>query len=321
MDNVTKEKPAKKPKQPVVKKDKVITLNYYQLELDNLTDKAENAELIRNAFKSPPQAFTSLVREEDDGRISLLNGQLSTHENGLIYGTLIHTQFRDLPLEGSTADENFTELALGDDKGLGYDVSFLYDPAVNIVMIESVKNGVGMGVFCAFFEKNLRLQSLIATVVINPGQLNKFRSYKWFTKIHYKVARLQNNDSMKNERNALGDMIKAADKAGTNEMEVILSAGRYKNATLVSQVASAVIESVLKYTSKDNKDVKKLLVTGKSKLNEYTDEIDLIKQRVTSQIKIELVKKNSLKGISEKYKALYSAYVEHKAGLHKAYKI
>jgi hypothetical protein len=315
-----KDTKAKKDKAPVVKKDKPITLNFYQLTIDDLADKTENAKIISKSFKTPLENYGSLIREEDDGRISLFSNRLTTNENGLIYGTLVHTQFKDLPFMGSNENDTYSELPIEDDKGLGYDVSFLFDPEVNVVMIESARNGVGIGAFCEFFRKAFSIAHLDSAIVINPGELARFKSFKWFTKIHYKVARLQNGSPMLGEKNAIGDMTRTAATTGSNEMEAILSAGRFKNASLVSEVAMGVIEGILRYTSKDNKDVKKLLVTGKSSVNEFTDEIDLIKQRVKSEIKVELRGKNNLNGITERYRALYSAYIEHKGALHKAYK-
>lgn len=316
---VKKEKQQREPKKTVAKKDKVINLNYYQLYLDNLETKTVNAEAIRNAFKKPPKPFVSLPRIDDESRVGLKGRALQEKENGIIYGTLIHTQTKDLPFASHDLTDTYQDLTISEDAGLGYPTSFLYDPEVNIVMIESVKNGVGIGTFCKFFEMNLSLPHLDCAIVINPSGLQKLNSMQRISRFQYKVARLQSGNAMRNEKNAVGGLISAADSTGNDVMEVILTSSRSKKSSLAKEVIKGMAESVMKYISKDNKDVKKLIVTGS--IDGFTDQVDLIKQRVKSEIKVELLRNNSLASIGERYNALYSAYVENKSNLHKAYKV
>jgi len=318
---IRKEKKKKENIPSILRNEKTIHLNYFQLELDNLKEKADNAKRISAAFKASSKNYTTLVRAEDDSRISLLGRKLYSKNGGLIFGTLIHTKTRDFPFAFDDNSQTASELPIPDDQGLATGTSFLFDPEVNIVMIESVKDGVGIGAFCQFFERNLALESLDAGIVIDPADIQRLQSFKLISKVQFKIARLQGASPFKGEKTALGSLIKTADATNTNILEMTMTSGRARNSTLLLSTTMAMIDEIRRHISKENKDVKKMLVTGRSSTDGYSAEIDLIKQRIRSEIKVEVVRKNNITSIEQRYNSLYSAYVEHKQKLHRAYKI
>jgi|GEM_PF-4831182 len=308
----------KKAKEHVVKKNKTIHLNYYQLELDKIGDKEGDDKRISDAFKSPPDKFKNLVRVEDDGKISLYSKGLVVRNVNLIYGTLIHTQHKDLPFTYNADLQMSEELKIEEEAGLGTPTSFLFDPEVNIVMIESVKNGVGIGSFCDFFKLNFSLEALSHQIVINPAEYEKLDKFSTITKVHFKIARLRGASPFKKTPGSIKWLIDGADTTGANIMEMTIGVGRSTKLALVLSNTRSLINELLGNAGHDSKDVKMLTVTGNA--DGFSDEVDLIKQRVKSEISVELLRKNSLGAIDDRYNELYSAYVENKKSLHDAYK-
>lgn len=319
-EKVTKEKKEKVKKEP--RKDKDVNLNFFQLSLDNLTAESENAIKISEGFKNVPNKFSRLKRD-DESRISLLGDKFYVLPSSteLLYGTLIHTQTNDLPFGFDDESQKAEELPLKDGQGLGYQTSFLIDLDVNIVMIESVKNGVGIGDFCRFFENNMTLTSLDASVVINPKEINRLRNMKNITKFQVKIARLQSGSPFRDAKMSANQLVKAADDTNTDMLEVTMSSGYAKNKPLDKEKILTYVYELLKYKNKENKDVKKLIVTGKSSDGGVAIPVDLIKERLHDKHKVELVRKNNITPMDEKYKSLYGVYMNHKTMLHKAYKI
>lgn len=309
-------KPAKEPK-----KDRDVKLNFFQLGLDNLTSDYENAERIRTAFKLPPKPFVKTKRD-DDSRISLFGKKFhSNPESDLLYGTLIHNQTKDFPFGYDDDEEQEEKLQLKDNQGLGYPTFFLYDPIINLVVIESAKNCVGIGDFCVFFENNLSLPSLDAAVVINPTEISKLNNMKSIVSFDLKIARLRSASPFKDKNMKLSQIVKAADNTNTDTLEVKMSVGYFRSESLDKNTIIGYVKEALRFKTKENKDVKKLIVSGRSSDGGGAIPIDLIKERLHETIKVELVRQNTIGGATERYRNIYSAYVTHKKNLHEAYAI
>ncbi len=306
-----------------MKPEKYVNLGFYQVEPSN-DGLAENRKSARkklvDAFNAPPAKYQSIERE-DESSVSLLRGKLHSDKNGLVYGTLIHNQKNDIPFTFDDATQVGTPLEIEDGKGLGYETSFIFDPETCIVMIESVKNGVGIGSFCNFFEKNLNVPGLEYAVVINPSEINKLNSMTSITKFEVKVANLQSGDIFGGKNVSAKQVMNAADDTNTDILEMVLSVGYNRDSSLSLRTIKAYVRDFLKLKSEDKKELKKLLVSGKEGDDSKTDTIDLIQQRMKDGIWVPRVRLNSLEKLDARYELLTNTYLPHRKMLTTAYKL
>lgn len=166
---------------------------------------------------------------------------------------------------------------------------------------------------------NLSLDALSSQIVINPAEYEKLEKFGTITKVHFKIARLRGATPFKKTPGPLSWLIDGADTTGANIMEMTIGIGKSTKFSLALAKTKDIINELFKHTGKDNKDVKMLTVTGN--VDGFSDEVDLIKQRVKSEISVELKRKNTLDKVDERYNELYSAYTEHKKSLHDAYEL
>lgn len=303
--------------------EKIINLNFYQVELPNdgsQKDIKEKRNIISNSFKNPPSK-SSKINREDGSSISLLRSKLHNDANGLIYGTLIHNQKNDLPF--SFDDETQTDEALGiaENRGLGYETSFVLDPVVNIVMIENVKNGVSIGSFCRFFEDYLNVKPIEYNLVINPSEMQKLYDMTAITKFAVKIASLRNGDPFAGKKVSSSQIINAADKTNTDTLEMSLSIGFNRGTSLDLSTIRSYVKDFLKIKTDDKKQLQKLLISGKVGDESPTDIIDLIEQRLKDTIKVKRVRLNSLDSLNDRYGLLTTKYLLHQQSLRIAYKL
>lgn len=302
------------------KTEKYIGLSFYQISIAD--DDSEDAfNTVAEAFTTPPTEFEKTVRS-DESSVSLLRGKLHKDANGLVYGTLIHTQKNDIPFtfdDETQTEEELTEL--GDKKGLGYETSFVFDPIVNIVMIENIKNGVGIGSFCHFFSSNFNLNTLEYGVVINPSDIDKLNRMTTITKFEVKIARLQSGNPFAGKKNVTAnDIIAAADDTNTDTLDFSLSVGYKRGESLSLRKIKDFVRDFRKLRSTDNKELKKLLVSGRVGDDNPIEPLDLIQQRLKDSITVTRVRLNNLTTLNTRYEQLTTVYSSHKRELHRAYK-
>jgi hypothetical protein len=295
--------------------EKTINLNFFQLVPESVDQENPNKQVqaIKNIFENIPAVFNSIPRT--DGTVNLYG---SIEKRGdLFLGTLVKNQTSDIPPSYDENNNDLQALPLGANQGLGYSTSFLYDPEVRIIMIESQRNGVSIGVLCSFLNHNFDVPKLDAGIVINPTEMANFLEMGSYNKFQVKMARLENGAIFNSKNRAIGQIIHAADNTNTDTLEFSLTVKKKYDTLSLSKIRNFV-NTFLKF--KDSEEVTVLKVSGRSDEDAGSETIDFIQQRLKDNFTVEKVRLNSSFSVKEHYDKMIVAYNKHRGGL-KIYKL
>ncbi len=296
-------------------KQKTVQVNFFQLSpasTDPTEIKKDTAQII-GVLDGLSKDLRKL--ERGDGNVSIY-GDIVKRGN-CVLGTLVNNQMFDVPPRFDDETHALDPLHLSENQGLGYATCFLYDKNTNILMIESVKNGVGPITFVSFLRHNYSMPLFTPSIVINPKDIVNFYNMVTINKFHVKVARVEDGTIFKTKKKSLGQIIKSADDTNTNMLEYKIQTGRKKKSLRLPKVRQWV-KDFLDY--KETEEVDILSVSGYD-AEDHKDVIDFIKQRLKDSYKIE---KHRIVGsftILERHNNLYDIYLKHGEMLKKAYKV
>lgn len=296
---------------------KNIACNFFQL----VPTRAKTDEEYKLQFKQLGDALRNidklnvpLSRSED---LIAQYGEIDK-KGSLIFGTLVKVQMTNIPPSFTPTTQMLNPLNLTEDQGLGFPTSFMFDPEVNILMIESVRDAVGTAAFCRLIMQNMDIPAFEAAIVINPADLEKFYNMTSITKFEVRIAKLENGSIFQESgKKSVNQIISSADKTNTDVLEYKLSTSRTNPSLSVSRV-KGFVKDLLGY--KETEEVKMLKITGKEIDDERAVPIDFIKQRLRGFISME---KQRLIGnfyIKEKYEKMAELYNKHRSGLISAYR-
>jgi hypothetical protein len=290
--------------------EKTIYLNFFQLcpITEEEEDRKEQEKNLKSLFTNLPTSFIPIPRI--DSSVSIYGDIVKS--DGLFLGTLVNNQTSDIPPGFDETTGELEALKLELTQGLGYATSFVYDPEVRIVMIESVRNGVSIGSFCKFLIRNFDLPPIEAAVVINPSDLEKLYGFTSISKFHVKIARLENGNIFKDKKKSVSQITESADNTNTDVLEYRLGVRKRKDSLSLTKIKSMVID-FLKY--KETEEVQKLDIMGREGDDSASESIDFIKQRLRDRITIEKERLVSSFQIHDRYDQLTATYKKHKKSL------
>jgi hypothetical protein len=294
-------------------KEKKISLNFFQLNptIENADPAIRATELaqIANVFQNMPESFQPI--ELLESTINLYGSV--ENRNSFHLGTFVRAQTVNIPPDINLQNAELTPLPLNEGHGLGFPTCFLYEPATRIVMIESTKNAIGMGVFSAFLERNFVVPSLDAAFVINPRKLAEYGRMNVFTKLLVKVARIEHGTIFNTpKRAAIGQIIHAADNTNADILEYKIEK-RGKGETLARSVVRQIVRSFTRY--RDTDELKKLIVSGKEDDDSPVNTVDFIIQKLKDSITVRQRRLVESFEINEHYSKLIDVYKTHQAAL------
>lgn len=297
--------------------EKNVNLNFFQLNpIDESVDADEykkEIKAIAEMFNSPPTKFAQINLTEFHVN---LYGNIEK-QGDYFLGTLIKNQISSIPPSYDESTSTLAPLPLADHQGIAFSTSFLYDPSVRIVMIESVQNGIGIHLLCSFLNRNFKIPRIEPSIVINPSKLQEFLSMTVVSKFQVRIAKLQSGTIFSTKKNtALGKIIHSADETNTDYVDYALTARR--SSTLKKSRILMLLKSFLKY--EDTQEVQKLVVTGKENEDAESDTINFIEQKLRDYITVERHRLISSFEINDRYEKLLEVYHNHKPSLN-VYKI
>ncbi|MFC4261898.1 DUF6731 family protein [Ferruginibacter yonginensis] len=234
-----------------------------------------------------------------------------------IYGSMIHNQMINLPPAFNENDNSVEDLDLKDTQGLAYISNFMFDPELQMLAYESNSKGVSIGSFLNFCEKNFNIPSLVANVVINPDDFEKVLKFSVIRTLQVKIARIENGSFFKSKKKSLAEISKIADETDSNLMDIKLSVGQSRTESLNVRKVLSMISEFLSF--KENKEVSKILVSGKETYDGLTQVVDLIDSRVKFKFEIEIARYQGLTQVSEIHSKIKDEYEKKKLILKKFY--
>jgi hypothetical protein len=290
---------------------KKITIHFFQLcpEVETEDEIILGNQELTKLFENIPTKFQSISFE--DSKVNLFDNLKK--RTGLVLGTLIRNQINDIPPKYNDVSRMIEPLDLTKDQGLGYATCFLYDPSLRIIIIESIKNGVGISTLCKFLEKNFNLTNKIEpNFVINPSDLARFLEMGSIKKFEVKIARIEGGSIFNQNKKSINQITSAADHTNTDVLEYTLSVNRGNDTLSLSKIRGFV-SSLLKF--KGSEEVKTMKVTGKSMDSDINDTIDFIQEKMVDSIIVERVRVVESFKTEEHYGKLIEVYNKHKKSL------
>lgn len=299
--------------------EKRINLNFFKLEpvTKNEEEIPELAKEIRKALLGIPKGFHFKPLKRTDDRI-FMYGEL-VHKKPFILGTLVRMQEQDIPPSFHAQTQVLAPLGLSIEQGLAYPTCFLYDPDVNVVMLENPRNGVTIATLCKFFMFNIDIPKLDTSMVINPVEMEKFLRMNVISRFHVRIAKVEDGDLLAGDGpKSVSQIIDSADNTNTDVLEYKLTALKKKSGSLSLARVRKWVTSLMKY--KNSKELQVLKITGKDEADEHVSAIDLIEQRLRESITVEKQRLNGSFLIKEKHDQMIDAYNKHRDGLLNLYK-
>lgn len=300
--------------------EKKIGLAFWQLTptaTESEQEEIEKSKAISIGFSQAHKKNNFSPLDRDDGTVNL-HGKLKASSAGYILGTIVNNQMTDIPPSYDNETHALSQLRLSETQGLGHPTSFLFDYQINVLMIEVVRNGVGVGAFCKYFRQNLGLPLFDASVVINPADYEKFNNMTHIRTFEVKIARVENGSifSTTGKSRAVGQIIDSADNTNTKALVYRLTAPR-KESLKLNQIKNFV-NGFLKF--KDTEEVTALKVTGKEVDDDNAFPIDFIQQRLKDSMTVERERLIGNFDIQGKFGLMEQVYAKHRAGLLRTFK-
>lgn len=301
-----------------MKTKKTIKLDFFQLSptAKRKEDQIDQANAIKTILATLPDIdnLKPLIRTESQ---VCLYGKLQRRA-AFIFGTLVKNQMSEIPPRFNTKTGVINELDLTEWEGLAYATCFLFDPSMNMLMIESIPNGVTAHAFCGFLSKNLDMPGIEPLVVINPVDMQKFMNMTVITDFQVKVAKIENGSVFTNPNNGVAKIMDSADDTDALVLDFKLHAKKNRH-TLALHAIKQYVQGFISY--KDTEEVQVLKVTGSETDEDPSTMIDFIKQRMHDKIEVERQRLIGTFSISERFDLMDEVFARHRQGLLTSYKI
>ncbi|MFN4247555.1 MAG: DUF6731 family protein [Flavipsychrobacter sp.] len=302
----------------MAQKLKPLNLNFHQIVPFFKTGEDVNQEKfkeISNAFKNLPPKCRPLIRAESE--LEFYKDVRLDKATGLYLGTLMNTQTSGIAAKYKKSNQTLSKLGLGDDEGLGHPVNFLFDPIVNVVMMESVRGGTSVLGLCGLLGVNVNLPTIEPVIVINPAKMNEFFKMKSFLKFKVKIARVQNGNIFNQKRKkSIAQITQSADNTNTDTIEYALTVRKGSDSLSKSFIQHAVRDLL---TFKDTGEVEVLEVAGKEEEDGRMETINLIEHALKDTIKVQKERLHGDFERDERFQLLIETYNKHKLLLRKVY--
>lgn len=293
---------------------KTINVDFFRLEptasyMDH--GREESAKRFADGMRAIAidHRFNELNREDDQ---IYLYGSIK-REGALILGTLVRKQTNDIPpsFDGSITEQ----LPLADGQGLGYSTCFLFDPHINLVLIERPRNGVSITTFIKFLQYNFsELPKMDAATVINPADMKNFYKMDLLTRFQVRIARVENGRIFGGKgTRSVRQVAKSADKTRATMLDYTI--GAPQRIGLNFKKVRSMVEGFLGFN--DDEEVQVLKVTGKvdGEVGPVYP-IDFIEQRLRGKITIQRHRLQFSFQAEEKKQQLLTMYEGHRLGLY-----
>ena len=197
-------------------------------------------------------------------------------------GEIVQLRMDNMPVIGDLSGK-IEDLQLSDDKGLGEQSAFVYDPQSTILAIQTNRNGVSTGNFARYFELIAEGNTdVILNPVIQMDAMQRLHNMKNVTKMDINVAGLSNMGIFDTGKNGIEEMIKLTDFYDAPSVRVEMKASgkkeekKYLSKEKVLNLAQSLLRVRNSATSEVN--VKTIRITGKSS-EEDNLFVDLLKDK------------------------------------------
>lgn len=269
--------------------------------------------LLRDCTTWGPNHEDRVHEMGDTDAIRLHNLKLT---EGLWRGNLVRIYY-DRTAQRADANGTLDPVSLDDHQGIGNDTAFLYDPETRILVLESNRSGVTKGRFRDYFSRLPDVNGEIQIdPVIRPDAVERFREgVVRVTRFDVKIAGITGGDSLRDDDEALGNLINTASALDSPSLNASFSVGRqWRNSDLnLNRIRSQLNQWLNRDSSDEGATIEKLEMHGRDQ-DEEKRVIDLVEDLLKDSKEVTT---NSERVVTykERIRALSNSFFSHRAGL------
>lgn len=180
-------------------KTKTLNVYYYKvtpkvMEADYISAQNE----LTSAFLFPSdKKYENILQTH--GEVGLFGDRVV--RRNLIFGTFAFTQTENIPPKQNKLSKNTKELELGDDDGLGYQTSFVFDRLTNIIGIVNRRPGVAKNSIEKFVKHNFDTPNFSLEMVATKSSMENFLRTGSYKKMSIKISNPTQIESLLDSKN------------------------------------------------------------------------------------------------------------------------
>lgn len=175
---------------------------------------------------------------------------------------------------------------LAADEGFGEETAALYDPTRGYMLVQYNHHGVRASTIRDYlsFVMPGELRSYEFRVKFDETAEARLAQKQIITKLHFKLAPASMTDAQRAANVGLGRALELNDSLQGQTVEVVISAGRGRNAMLQSRNVSRMISGIQAILRRDEDVVEKFEVVAKAQADDHAEAIDLLTPKLEQEI-------------------------------------
>jgi hypothetical protein len=272
--------------------------------------------------KTSKRKLGKILKKEDVTQFKEFNKAGKEHsfalpikqQQGFVLGTILSNQMSNIPSSYDKLEKKLTTLNIKPSQGLAHLTSFLYDPALKILMFQSNKNGASINTFCSLIESNIANVSIVPNFLLNPSDLQKLQEMTVIRKLFVKIY--NNGVPMNGVDKSVEEMVSFANDANNDYFEFAIVNTRNQSSLKVPKILGFV-KSLL--GKKEEQAIEKIEVKGKGDAEKKMRTLNLITNRLRPHINIKTTRFTGEHTINSIFIEMSSLYLKHRDEFRAAY--
>lgn len=239
-------------------------------------------ELLIELSKIPDNSKRAII--EKNGEYAIRYSQIKTTKDS-IQGDVLKIRLKELPVKASLAGPQ-TPIPLNQDEGIGEETVYLYDKQLNILVFQFNSNSIRAGKFIDYIESHCKVNGHITLLPVLKGDAHKrMLNMAEPAKLEIAVAELSNPVFLHSEINSVKDLVRANEAIKSPVMNITYSLGHNKPEKGYFENILKAAKDLLRFKSEGG-SVTKLKISGKIDAESGTEALDLLLDRMISEVQI-----------------------------------
>ncbi|QGY40526.1 hypothetical protein GM415_10455 [Pseudodesulfovibrio cashew] len=217
---------------------------------------------------------------------------LDALENGrrnLIDGLLVKVRMDGIPPKKNITTGASSSIDLDEDEGLGEDTAFVYDPTLNVLVMQRNRMGVTASQFARYLYDQYDLDEWVRLdPILVSGAYQRLAQLGVFRKLRVRVAPLGNNNVFRDQGHSVNRLVDLAEQFEAPVIDVTIGMGHQRQGSLSGNAIRRTIEELTGIRGERNGAVTRIEVTGKDDDDSESCFIDLIEERMVEEAMVPL---------------------------------
>jgi len=227
-----------------------------------------------------------------------------TTDDSIRIGLAAKLRMDEVPYIASITEPGLHNINLKDDEGVANISSFIIAPEYRVLVLQRSYYGVRAGLMLHMLESLTGSSGIELNIMIDTKTLEKLNKMQVFSRFTFKVANPTNPNAYKNMPVKQAALL--ADHYQARNVKMELSMGSERKQFMSVDAVKESARSLLKLSKDNEVSLQNLVIRGKEFKDDNMSTLDLIQQRLVSEIKIPLTSRTLSKDDLER--AVHQAY-------------